>query len=214
MLLAILFHANSFTQIFQMGYHQSRMKNQLKGLQFDFYRFNELGEGHTQHLEMKAPKGYFISFSAPLTEYMYYNFSFRTRRFSTEGQREIAPAGQSTYMAFLVRNSGLSTGLSFGPAFAQVGYEIELTRFRIREKKALDDEWEKVGRNEPVIVAIGLHGTVRIPFGDTAGIYIKPYWRPGFGYTKIYGTTAERDRIFKLSQIGIELGLCFGELDY
>ncbi|MCG8573554.1 MAG: hypothetical protein MI810_01610 [Flavobacteriales bacterium] len=155
-----------------------------------------------------------MSFSAPLGEYMYYNFSFRTRRFSTVGQREIAPTAQNTYMAILVRNSGFSTGLSFGPAYAQIGYEIELTRFRIREKVALEDEWNTVGRNEPVVVAIGIHGNLRIPFGDNIGLYLKPYWRPSFGYTKIYGTTAERNRVFKLSQIGIELGLCFGELDY
>lgn len=207
-------HTQIKAQIFQFGYHQSRMQYQLKGLQYDFYRFNEQGSGHSNLLNTKAPKGIFISFGLPLTEYVYYNVTLRTRRFSTEGQREIAPIAFNTYEAYLVRNSGISTGISFGPAYAQIGYEIELTRFRIRHKEAPEEEWGKLGRNEPVVVALGLHAAFRVPFSDVAGLYIKPYWRPSFGFTKIYGTTADRDRLFRLSQIGIELGLCFGELDY
>ena len=191
-----------------IGYHQSFLKYNMKGLSYDFFQFNNTGEGHTSYLRPGSFKGLSIGFYDNLTDDFSVGMGIRTRRYTTTGEREIAPTGQPNKLSIRVRNTSFFTSIGLNIKEFTIGYEIEIGRLRVDELEDDAEDWRKLSSNRPVVGCIGLYALFRPEIEDQLLGFIKAYWRPAFSTTTLYGNEfMERDRYMRIGQVGFEIGL-------
>ena len=191
---------------FYFGYNRSFMRYNMKGLSFDFVRFNESGDGHSKKLESGDMEGYSIGFLETYNNFVY-GFGIRQRRYTTEGQREVAPRGFDNYKQIRMQHSAVLMDIGFRIKAITLGYEIEFARLRLKERDTPNGEWQKMTSNQPIVPAIGLF-TVWRPrfFGDFHGFF-KAYWRPSTRGINLQDRSVRLpDRIINVGQFGVELG--------
>ena len=93
-LVLSIFHTSQAQ--FYFGYHRSFLSYNMKGLSYDFVRFNENGSEHLSKLKSGDMQGYSIGFLETYN-HLVLGMGIRQRRYTTVGDREIAPRGQENY---------------------------------------------------------------------------------------------------------------------
>jgi hypothetical protein len=179
----------------------------MKGLNYDFFRFNNTGEGHSSYMRPGNFHGLSFGFYQDMNEYLSCGIGLVFRRFSTEGSRTVAPPGRPNDWSIRVNNNAMMVNLGVNIKQFTFGYEVEVGRAKIFERKDSDD-WDKMTKSPILVGSLGLYLLYRPEIKDPFFGFIKGFWRPGFGASEFYGNDyMERDRFLHLGQFGVVLGL-------
>lgn len=206
LLLALLMISFDCFGQFYFGYNRSFLRYNMKGLSFDFARFNESGSGHTKKMQSGDMEGYSIGLMENMGSFVV-GFGIRQRRYTTEGERETAPRGFDNYKQIRMQHSALLMDIGFRVKEITLGYEIEFARLRLKERDAQNGEWQKMTSNQPIIPAIGLFTVWRPQFFGNFHGFFKGYWRPSTRGINLQDRNVRLpDRIINVGQFGVELG--------
>gem|GEM_PF-4329781 len=138
----------------------------------------------------------------------YGNFSFsmswRMRKLKASGSHTY-PNGNIEFKELKLTHNVFVMGLFLGDKNGRfrIGYEIELGRFKRRDRLSPDEGWEKL-RSGTFTGAFNLVSVIRVGGSDEAGgILIKPYWRMSGYVYKHYYTQFGVNEFYNLQSIGL-----------
>lgn len=191
------------------GYQYSVLKYRMKGLNYDFFRFNNTGDGHTSYMRPGGLHGLSFGFYPDAGDWFSFGLGLRLRSYTTTGSRDIAPPGRPNEWSIKVINNAMVVSIGFNLKKFTVGYEIEIGRVKVMERKD-DDGWRKMTGHPILENSLGLYALYRPEIRDPLFGFVKAYWRPSFSMSQLYGNDyMERDRFLHFGQVGVVLGLFY-----